>query len=379
MVSVNRAQHLVLQWLATGEGSPPSDAWKLSARALSNRKLVTISRKSGKYVASITDAGQKYLRDHPTPPDPKPPRQPRPPKLPVPEVTPTDEQPSPPPVKRVSRKRHSAVRSLSKHRGALPREREAQQRAIDAADALVDAALAAGFKLEGHEQPSKSPISDAHPFTGCSLVTIIAHHIAIKVAIGEQLKRVPHELTAKEQADKAKGRHFWARQYDYVRTGMSFFRIKASYDAKKFLETERKPLIEHVPRLIAYVEKQEAEARERREAAERAAKERAEREERARILAGRRKAYDVWEKALTTGFEQWDKLQRLRHYIDSLEAADDSDEARRFVQWARGHVEVLDPVKNFQPPGTELPDLSHHERAQYGEYQEPSHRYGYGW
>ncbi|MDK8275296.1 hypothetical protein [Varibaculum cambriense] len=41
------------------------------------------------------------------------------------------------------------MRSLSNHRGALPRDCEAQQRAIDAADALVKAIIAAGFKLEG--------------------------------------------------------------------------------------------------------------------------------------------------------------------------------------------------------------------------------------
>lgn len=42
-------------------------------------------------------------------------------------------------------------------------------------------------------------------------------------------------------------------------------------------------------------------------------------------------------------------------------------------------MEALDPVKNFQLSATELPDLSHHERAQYGEYQEPTHRYEYDW
>lgn len=387
MVSVNLIQYQVLQWLSTGEGDPPNDAWKTSARALSNRKLVTISRKTGKYVVTLTDAGRQYLLDNPTPPAPKPPRQPRPPR-PVVEKPPATESevaeqstsevsPATAP-KRVNRKRHPAVRSLSKHRGALPRDKEAQQRAIDAADALVDAALEAGFKLEGHEQLTKSPISDANTFTGCALVTIIADHVEIEVAIGE-LKRVPHELTAKEKADKEKGRYFWARQYDFIRTGMTFFRIKASYDSKKWLETDRKPLAAYVPNVIAYVQRQEDQARERKEAAERAAKERAEREERARILAERRKAYDVWEKALNTSFDQWDKLQRLRRFIDALEASSESPEARQFISWARAHVDALDPVKNFQLPTAEIPDLTHQERAHYGEYQEPTNRYGYGW
>lgn len=378
MLSVNHIQYLVLQWLSTGEGDPPSDEWKTSARALANRKLVTISRKNGNYIATITEAGKQYLLDNPAPPAPKPPHQPRSPKAAA-EPSPVKE-PSPlVQPKRVNRKRHPAVRSLSKHRGALPRDKEAQQRAIDAADALVDAALAAGFKLEGHEQPTKSPISETNPFTGCPLVTIITEHAKIEVTIGEQLKRVPHELTAKEKADKEKGRYFWARQYDFIRTGKTFFRVKTRYDSKKWLETDRKPLADYVPNVIAYVQRQEDTAREYKEAAERAAKERAEREERARILAGRRKAYDVWETALNTSFDQWDKLQRLRRFIDALETSSDLPEAQLFVDWAREHVDALDPVKNFQLPTTEMPDLTHRERLHYGEYQEPTNRYGYGW
>lgn len=133
-----------------------------------------------------------------------------------------------------------------------------------------------------------------------------------------------------------------------------------------------------MPNLIAYIERQEIKARERQEAAERAAVERAEREERARILSSRRSAYDVWEKSLVTGFEEWDKIQRLRRYIDALEAFDGSDEMRQFVEWALGHVDTLDPVKNFQLPTTEIPDLTHNERARYGEYQ-GRHQYGNGY
>ncbi|TRX45348.1 hypothetical protein FNY88_12325 [Corynebacterium guaraldiae] len=179
-------------------------------------------------------------------------------------------------MNRRSRKRHPAVRSLSKHRGALPRDREAQQRAIDAADALVDAALEAGFALDGHEQPSKSPINVGSPFMGCALVTIIGEEVKLTVTIGEQLKRVPHELTDQEKADKERRGYSWTRRYDYIRTDMTFFRIKDGYPVKKFLETECKPLIDHVPGLIAFVQRQEVEARERREAAERWARERAE-------------------------------------------------------------------------------------------------------
>ncbi|RUP87489.1 hypothetical protein D8M36_02655 [Dermabacter sp. HSID17554] len=210
-------------------------------------------------------------------------------------------------------------------------------------------------------------------------MTIIGEEVKLTVTIGEQLKRVPHELTDQEKADKERRGYSWTRRYDYIRTGMTFFRIKDGYPVKKFLETERKPLIDHVPGLIAFVQRQEVEARERREAAERWARERAEQEERARILAARRKAYDVWEKALSTGFEEWDRFERLRRYINALEAGTSSVEAGEFVRWARGHMEALDPLRNFQLPTTEVPDLSHDERARHGEYREPPRSYGYGW
>lgn len=109
-------------------------------------------------------------------------------------------------------------------------------------------------------------------------MTIKTEHLELVVTVGEQLKRIPHELTAKEKADNANKTWFWERSYDYIRTGKTFFRIKNSYDTKKYLETDRKPLVEYVPRLLSYVTEMETQAQEREEAAKRAAIERAERE-----------------------------------------------------------------------------------------------------
>lgn len=378
MVSINRIQYQVLKWLSDKKGEPPNGEWKTSARALERRNLVTVSRNTGKFAAVITNEGARYLLDNPEIPVDKPRSQPHSPKLVIDGKAALKRTTSARP-KGPNRQRHPAVRSLSKYRGALPRDREAQRRAIDAADALVNAALDAGFGVEGHEQPTQSPISTDSPFTGCRLVTIAAEHVELTVTIGEQLKRVPHELTEKEKADEAKYSHSWARSYDYVRTGKTFFRIKYSSDTKKFLETSRKPLVDYVPNLIRYIERQQIAARERKEAAERAAIERAEREAEARKLEDRRKAYAAWEKALVISFEEWDKLHRLRNFIDRLESSNSSDTALLFIAWARGHVDALDPVKNFQLPTTDIPDLTHKERAHYGEYKEPTNRYRYGY
>lgn len=376
MVSINRFQYLVLQWLSTGEGDSPGVGWKASARALETRKLVSINRKNGTYTATITEKGAKFLLEHPVPPAEKPSLRP---KQSQPQTTDNTqiEQVKATVPKHSSRKRHPAVKSLSKHRGALPRDRDAQQRAIDAADALIDAALDAGFQLESHEQPTKSPITNSNPFTGCPLITIKTEHREFMVTIGEQLKQVPHELTTEEKTRNERSSWSWAPSHDYVRTGKTFFRIKGTYSPKKFLETDRKPLAHYVPKLITYIQRQEEEAREYAERAAREAAERAEREAQARILEGRRKEYDVWEKALTTKFEDWDRLQRLSRFIDELEASNPSVIAAQFIAWARDHIDALNPVINFQLPTVELPDLSHQERARYGEYKEPKYRYGY--
>lgn len=78
MVSVNLIQHKVLQWHSKVETDPPNDEWKTSASAVEGGGA--ISRKTGEYVATLTDVGKLYLLDNPTPPAPKLPRKPRLPK-----------------------------------------------------------------------------------------------------------------------------------------------------------------------------------------------------------------------------------------------------------------------------------------------------------
>jgi hypothetical protein len=60
---VNARQFEVLQWISDGcpDRPWPDETYKLSATALHNRGLAAVSRKGGKWAASITKAGLHYL------------------------------------------------------------------------------------------------------------------------------------------------------------------------------------------------------------------------------------------------------------------------------------------------------------------------------
>lgn len=64
--TVNEKQLQVLQWIADGcpDGVMEGYAYKTTAAALKSRKLVKVSRKSGKWSATVTSAGAFFLEHH---------------------------------------------------------------------------------------------------------------------------------------------------------------------------------------------------------------------------------------------------------------------------------------------------------------------------
>ena len=53
----------VLRWVEDGcsDADMPGDGAKLTARALQGRRLVTVSRRSGRWFATLTERGRYYL------------------------------------------------------------------------------------------------------------------------------------------------------------------------------------------------------------------------------------------------------------------------------------------------------------------------------
>ncbi len=69
---LNDTQVAVLKWIADGcsEGVMHGFSYKTTAKALQDRRLVSVSRKRGAWQAQITEAGRFYLQHgrHPGPP-----------------------------------------------------------------------------------------------------------------------------------------------------------------------------------------------------------------------------------------------------------------------------------------------------------------------
>lgn len=376
-VELNASQRAVLEWVAAGaEGEGPSSEWKTSARALERRGLVTVTRPGGVFTAAITATERDFLRHLAEPP--RTPRQttnptpePKVPSHPTPEPdTPTTDPPAWTPPTRVY-KAHPAVRSLRDRPVALPKDPEARACAVLAAHALVLEAQRAGFTIEGHDQPWKRQGGGHAPHTGSALVTIKTERTTNVVSIGEQLRQVPHTLKAEElERRKKHGAYTWGiPKSDYEPTGRTFFRIPNPYNAKKFLETPRKHLVEYVPRVIDYLHAQEKHAADLEEAH----RIRAEREAAAataRLVLQRRRAdYDKWENVLTERAQTWESVQRLRVFLDAVRTGPSGSAAAEFLTWAEDHLNALDPARADSWPERDTPELTHDERRQHGSYR----------
>lgn len=371
---VNDAQKAVLAWLCSDQlGPPPAEAWKISASALASRGLIRVSRPGGRYTATPTEKGIYFHEHGAYPPEPVKPKPPPPPKLgratkPKPEGRANSREPVEPPSPDpavVIENPHPAVRSLMSRPVALPDDEDARQRAFVAAHLLVEAAKAAGLKIEGHTQPKKRD-SYAQPYRGEPLVTLDAGRASVRVHIGECQQRVDHVETVKEKEDKKQYRYVWAPRYDYVPTGLLCFRLYGGgRSGTRLLETSRRPLSSFVERVVEFTRQASADAIEAEQRRQEREREWAEQARRAQILADRRLKYEQWERSLHQQVEAWESAARLRGYLDVLNQ-EQGEQAREFIHWATGYVDELDPAKTLHLPAGDVPDLSHTDRFRFG-------------
>lgn len=264
--SLNEAQAGVLSWIcSTPEAEPPAGNWKASMSALVSRSLATVSKKGGRYTAAPTDAGRYFHRHGEYPADSaggrraarvlaeKQTRQvePAPPEAAGASASgiPKERAANPPRRKELATtspdlpqdapqrivKPHAAVRSLMERPIALPKDTDARRRAFVAAHLLIQAAEQAGFKVEGHTQPKQR--GRQHPFRGEEFVTLDAGHRAVPVRIGEFEKGVNHVPTPEEIVHKERWGFSWAPRYDYLPTGLLFFRVYGDSSSTRLLES----------------------------------------------------------------------------------------------------------------------------------------------
>ncbi|WP_143813900.1 hypothetical protein [Luteococcus japonicus] len=390
---LNPNQMDVLRWAVNSPSEPPPPGnWKASAVALQNRGLVTISRKGGQYRATPTEVGRYFCEHGTLPPVPAKVPASRRSKAPsraahasepaqesasvesLPEPAAAALKPTPPEPEQASLEErlgprpHPAVRSLWKHPGALPEDPEVRERAILAAHELVQAAKEAGLKIEGHTQPRKR--SHAYGiYLGELLVTLDAGDSPVRVKIGEVMKRVPHELTAEEQAKKRRNEYFWAPTYDHVGTGVSCFRVytdKPTGGGTRYAETKSRTLASFVPVIIQAVQRASEAKREREERQRRWQEQRRLEEIARQDLARNRAHYEKWEGSLSMQVDAWKRADEARAFLEALELQHDEPEVRAFVTWARENLAILDPSQTLALPGGDVPKLSHLERRNLG-------------
>lgn len=261
-------------------------------------------------------------------------------------------------------KPHPAVRSLMDRPIALHKDVDARRRAFVAAHMLIQAAEQAGFTDEGCTQPKQR--GRERPFRGETLVTLDAGHQAVPVRIGEFEKGVDHVLTAEEIAHKERWGHSWAPRYNYLPTGLLFFRVYASYSSTRLLETSTKWLGDYVPKVLALVQTATEVALAHEEQARKREQERRSQEEAARLLAKRRAHYERWEQSLLDQATGWEKATRLKAFLASFGSAQRSPAAEAFQAWASGYADMLDPAATLQIPDGEPPAMPHDERLRRG-------------
>jgi hypothetical protein len=129
--ALNPRQLQVLEWIATGcpPGVTEETAHTLTALALQNRHLVIVSKKGGRWSASVTDAGRYYLVEGRYPDDSR-------------------DRPVEHPLRRSSVVRTSAATSLpSVERPIVPPKRDAVIRPTPPTVQLVEDVIAAGGAL----------------------------------------------------------------------------------------------------------------------------------------------------------------------------------------------------------------------------------------
>lgn len=393
---VNEAQRAVLDWLAAGGSQdPPRPEMKLSAAALAGRGLVKVRRPGGRWTAELTDAGRYYVEHGRYPGEPekaeRPPavrsrraerpakpaaseKPPAPPEAPIPPPAPTEPE-AQVPLRQVVRRPHPAVKELRDRPGRLPMP--LRHRCVLAAHALVAEALGRGWTVTPVEARRET---DGYRGTylrydSPALLLLNAGHAPVGIVFSEVTKRRPHQDTKEEAARRAKGQHVWTPTHDYVGDGRLRLQLTDREGRRtgiSWTDGARIKVEDRLDQVLAAVEgASERAVRMEQERRRREEEERLRREEAQRVEQVRR-GYEAWEQALHAGADAWARHRAMAAFVDEVERVA-GEEAHPFVEWARGHLEAVDPRRTL-PPG-DVPAWTHEERARHGRYEpKPAYR-----
>lgn len=185
-------------------------------------------------------------------------------------------------------------------------------------------------------------------------VTVLGEIISFHIE--EKIRHVDHVLTEKEIRDKKAGKWVWPPRYDLVASGKLTLQIHARYglvnrhswsDGKvqrveKCLNKFCIALIELA--LAIKVDRAKRDEQEKQRQIEQLRREKI-KQSRAEETA-RREAFE-------SDFLKWEKASRMRQYLDAYENSlakkklldNEVVEHVEWLQWARNHVDLVDPLK----------------------------------
>jgi len=173
--------------------------------------------------------------------------------------------------------------------------------------------------------------------------------IKIRFYLMEWIKRENYQLTKAEQSRRDKGHFVYTHKYSLVATGELFLKVKNTLNrltkssfkdsAKMTLEEQLIPFCSALVPMSRSIMARDAEQaeRDRKRSLERKReqdiRDAIEREENAR-------------QQLKIDTENWHKAEKLRHFINAKALTSDSNEMKKWVEWANQYVNSIDPIND---------------------------------
>lgn len=177
----------------------------------------------------------------------------------------------------------------------------------------------------------------------------------LKIRLKEKVRQVPHVLTAKETADKAKWGRVFAKAYDYEPTGLLSLgideycseNVRLSWsDGRVLLEDQCEAIVKGL-----LIVREEVRRRRLRQEEDRRRRE----EEQLRFEEMQRRKAEAKKRvdALVTIADQWHRSVRLNAFLDEVERRLALSQSPNIVdqqvqlRWAREQVVQLDPLRDL--------------------------------
>lgn len=175
----------------------------------------------------------------------------------------------------------------------------------------------------------------------------------IRVRLFEQYDRTPHVMTAEER-DNSHIPYVSIRDWDYHPSGRLRIALPDRHPGERrgnWGDGKRQTLEEQLADAIDELERHAVDSQRRKAAAHRVAVELEERRQEALRAEEVRRLQERRAGELDRQLNAWTKARRLRDYCAAMETtiaaiqdASAAAAARRWLGWARGHADAIDPV-----------------------------------